>query len=218
MVNQLSSFRSFVAATCVALAGCASSNVPTGEWHFDEFEIGMLPSGWSVDATNAGDATAMWYVFDEAGNHAIRVATKNSGQTYNILFAPGKFTADVDLHVRLRPDTGQEDQGGGIVWRAKDASNYYVTRWNPLEDNLRVYKVVDGVRTQLASADVKVEPTWHALRVLARGTSIEIEFDGRRVLQLDDTTFSNGGHVGFWTKADACSLFDDFVVREVRSS
>ncbi|MCB9891966.1 MAG: hypothetical protein H6832_12350 [Planctomycetes bacterium] len=216
MVNPLSPFRSLVAVMCVGLAGCASSNVPAGEWHFDEFEIGMLPWGWSVGETNAGAATATWYVFDEGGNHAIRVASKNSGQTYNLLLAPGKFAPDVDLHVRLRADTGQEDQGGGLVWRAKDASSYYVTRWNPLEDNLRVYKVVDGVRTQLASADVKVEPTWHALSVLARGTSIEIEFDGRRVLQVEDATFSGGGMVGFWTKADASSLFDDFIVSEVR--
>jgi len=39
--------------------------------------------------------------------------------------------------------------------RAKDADNYYIARWNPLEENLRVYFVKDGKQTQLASAKVK---------------------------------------------------------------
>ena len=35
------------------------------------------------------------------------------------------------------------DQGGGPVWRYQDANNYYIARMNPLEDNYRVYKVVE---------------------------------------------------------------------------
>jgi hypothetical protein len=35
------------------------------------------------------------------------------------------------------------------VWRAKDANNYYVTRANALEDNVVLYKTVNGVRSPL---------------------------------------------------------------------
>jgi prepilin-type processing-associated H-X9-DG protein len=34
-----------------------------------------------------------------------------------------------------------------LIWRAKDARNDYIARYNPLEDNVRVYKVEGGERT-----------------------------------------------------------------------
>ena len=62
---------------------------------------------------------------------------------------------DVDLSVKMSAVAGREDQGGGLVWRAKDAKNYYVARFNPLEDNFRVYKVVNGKRSEMKSAEVR---------------------------------------------------------------
>ncbi len=41
----------------------------------------------------------------------------------------------------LRAHTGKEDQGGGLIWRRRDANNYYIARYNPLERNFRVYYV-----------------------------------------------------------------------------
>ena len=64
----------------------------------------------------------------------------------------------VDLSVEVKAIKGEIDQGGGLVWRYRDANNYYITRWNPLETNFRVYHVVDGKRTQLANADITLPP------------------------------------------------------------
>ena len=36
-------------------------------------------------------------------------------------------------------DEDERDQGGGSIWRAQDRDNYYIARWNRLEDNFRVY-------------------------------------------------------------------------------
>lgn len=47
------------------------------------------------------------------------------------------------------------DQGGGVVWRARDSKNYYIARYNPLENNFRVYKVEAGRRVQLGTSDIK---------------------------------------------------------------
>ena len=71
---------------------------------------------------------------------------------------------------------GKEDQGGGIVWRYKDAGNYYICRMNPLEDNFRVYKVVAGKRMQLATTndDVRVPAgEWHTIKPTMKGDAIE---------------------------------------------
>ena len=102
-----------------------------------------------------------------------------------------------------------------MIWRARDAANYYIARWNPLEDNLRVYKVVGSKRTQLGSVGTTVKSGWHQLGVRARGHHIEVWFDGALVLGIDDATFPGGGRVGLWTKADAATSFDDFSVTPV---
>ena len=51
--------------------------------------------------------------------------------------------------MKFKPIAGSEDRAGGLVWRAKDANNYYVVRANALEDNVVLYKTVNGVRSSL---------------------------------------------------------------------
>ena len=110
--------------------------------------------------------------------------------------------------MRLRADSGEVDQGGGLVWRARDADNYYVTRWNPLEENLRLYRVVGGERKMLVSMPIEADSSaWHDLSVRMTGSEIEVAFDGRTALRADDSTFSGAGKIGMWTKADASTSF-----------
>lgn len=57
------------------------------------------------------------------------------------------------MSVKLKAVAGKIDQGGGVMWRYQDADNYYVCRYNPLEENFRVYRVVKGKRIQLATRE-----------------------------------------------------------------
>jgi hypothetical protein len=108
---------------------------------------------------------------------------------------------------------GKEDQGGGPIWRAKDADNYYIARWNPLEKNFRVYFVKDGRRKRLASADIDVDPgKWHEIEIEHVGNKIVAEFDDKKLIEIKDSTFTEAGMVGLWTKADAATAFDDFEI------
>jgi hypothetical protein len=159
--------------------------------------------------------TGEW-VFDTVGAEeraVVRQDAKNASPVFNVALAD-RTALDLELEVQLRAVDGQIDQGGGLVWRAKDGENYYIARFNPLENNYRVYTVVDGVRTQLASAEATIDPgAWIALTVSMRGDHIQCELDGRRLLDVRDDTFRDGGRVGLWTKADARTEFDDLVLR-----
>jgi hypothetical protein len=99
-----------------------------------------------------------------------------------------------------------------LVWRGKDANNYYVARYNPLEDNYRVYKVEKGYRIQLQNADIKHSDGWHVLRVTMDGDHIQCYYDGQKYLDVKDSTFLDEGQIGLWTKADAQSHFDDLTI------
>jgi hypothetical protein len=120
-----------------------------------------------------------------------------------------KFS-DVDVRVRFRPVSGKEDASGGIIFRARDARNYYIVRANGLEDNFRLYAMKDGLRKQLATA--KVDPPklgeWHMLHVVAKGSKIQAFLDGKLHLDHEDKTYADG-YLGLWTKADSVTEFDD---------
>ncbi len=185
---------------------------------FEDVSEGALPQGWTVTETNGAGTPAIWGVQSrtdapEGKKVLTLVSTENSGSTYNLLLSKETFPADLTLKVNLRANSGEEDQGGGLVWRAKDHDNYQIVRWNPLEDNLRIYKVVGGRRSQLASVTLEADPkTWHTLEVNVRGDAITIRFDGEQVLAAEDDTFRRGGRIGFWTKADAATSFDALTV------
>ena len=58
------------------------------------------------------------------------------------------------------------------------------------------------------SSDPASDGAWHTLEVTAQGSTLEVSWDGRMVIQASDTTFAKG-KVGLWTKADSVTAFDD---------
>ena len=117
------------------------------------------------------------------------------------------------VSVKCKPVSGKVDQACGLVFRYRDANNYYITRANALEGNIRLYFVRDGKRKQIGSFNAPVtRNTWHDYRVEANGSRISVYWDGKQVLSVDDSTFPGAGTIGLWTKADSVSYFDDLVV------
>src|SRR6266550_4129474 len=121
------------------------------------------------------------------------------------------------VEIKFKAVAGSQDRAAGIVWRAKDATNYYVTRANALEDNVVLYKTVNGVRSPLDiigrkggyGTDEKVpSDTWHILRIDFSGSRFRVSFNGRQLFEIEDSTFEDAGMVGLWTKADSVTLFD----------
>lgn len=179
-------------------------------WRFDDQSA--LPQGFSP-------ISGRWEVLDAigapSGGRVLAQQAKSPGSAFNVLLTGSTHTSDVTLEVKLRAIGGHIDQGGGLVWRAKDGKNYYVARYNPLEDNFRAYRVVDGNRIQIGSADVRVaHEGWHTMKVTMRGNHIEGSLDGKKYLDLSDDTFSQAGRAGLWSKADAVTHFDDLTVEE----
>jgi hypothetical protein len=71
-----------------------------------------------------------------------------------------------------------------------------------------------GNRKQLASAGSIEIPVgqWFKLRVTHRRDRIEGYLNDKKYLEVTDQTFQETGGIGFWTKADAVSSFDDLVI------
>jgi len=197
-----------VAVVAMTAAGLLSAAEAAKHlWDFESDPPGTIAKGFTAGSGG-------WTVATETGtkNHVLLQTAKNVGRVYNVALVDDVRLADVDLSVRVKPFKGEEDQGGGVVWRATDARNYYTVRFNPLEDNFRLYKVVNGERTEFGSADVPGDEGWHTVRATMTGTKITCYLDGKKQLEFEDDTFPKAGKVGLWTKADAQSWFDDFSV------
>jgi hypothetical protein len=198
-----------VLAACLATAALSEEAAKPVVFNFDADKAGETPKGWQA-------AVGTWKVAadDTAPSkpNVLAQSAEGPGPQFNIALAAETSFRDFDLSVKMKAVAGKTDQGGGPVWRARDAKNYYVCRWNPLEDNFRLYKVVDGKRTQLANADLKAEAGWRTIRVAMKGDQIECYLDGKKVVEAKDDTFKDAGKVGLWTKADAATHFDDLAV------
>lgn len=186
---------------------------------FDDVPAGGLPAGWKVEATNPSGGLATWQVVEDgtapspANVLSLRRIQNSSRGVFNLCWNPSMRLRDGRIEVKLRARGGRVDQGGGLIWRIRDHSNYYVARWNPLENNLRLYYVKEDRRVQIASADVSLTvEEWHTLVIDHRGNRIRCFLDGEQLLHAVDETFPEEGGVGVWTKADAATSFDDLIV------
>ena len=188
-------------------------------WSFDEGAAGSIPEGFRLLETASTSTPATWGLMEDesapSGGKGFGVLeTKNAGQTYNVALAPDFEATDVELNVSVKATTGEQDQGGGVVFRAKDARDYYIARWNPLEKNVKFYVVVAQQRTALVAADIDLDPSqWHTMRVIVEGKRMELFMNEASVLVAEDETLTGPGAIGLWTKADAATWFDDLTAQ-----
>lgn len=225
-----------LAAAALAAAGCSGPQEPAPEgpgapapasapavpwiWNFDSAPVGGPPVGFLFGLTGQG-TPGKWVVrADPAAPSGKRVLAQEDADPTDFRFpvavADVPELRDLRLSVRCRMVSGEVDQAAGLVWRWSDERNYYVTRANALEGNIRIYSVQDGRRKQFGSWSGTVTAgEWHDYMVVAHGDRFEVLWDGAKVLDERDGTFPEAGRVGVWTKADSVTQFDDLVVDDL---
>ncbi|MBV1799201.1 hypothetical protein [Siccirubricoccus sp. G192] len=187
---------------------------------FEDMPVGGPPLGFALGFTGGGPPPR-WVVLDDpsapAGPRVLAETSRDRTDTrFPHAVLDGFEARDVAAAVRFRPVDGRVDQAAGLVVRYRDARNYYVARANALENNVRLYRVVDGRRIQFAGTDARVpRDRWQALGLMVRGDRFEISLDGRMLFAAADRTFTGAGRVGVWTKADSLTHFDALEAEEV---
>jgi hypothetical protein len=150
---------------------------------------------------------------NDNSNKVVAQLAINEGDYFNMLIRDKPAYRDFKLTVRIKTVAGEEDQGGGLVWRYIDNNNYYIARCNPLENNFRFYRVVNGNRKQLKSIDCVMRTgVWFTMSVEMKGNNISCSLNSIKMIETTDDIFISPGNIGLWTKADAISYFDDFEV------
>ncbi len=199
----------------LAKAGANKLFAPDTVFTFDNYDEGGLPAGWSQYKTGTGKP-GIWKIVDDNGNKVLMQTSENyHGYHFNVAVNDSLKYGNLELSVKFKAVKGDEDGGGGPVWRFYDEENYYIARANPLENNFRLYKVVNGKRILLKSANFNIETgKWYSLKIVMSENNIKCFFNGELKLEADDNTFVKAGKIGLWTKADAVTMFDNLEVKK----
>ncbi len=208
--------------------------------HFQPFTLGLLavlvigcdeatPATFTTggDDTPAVQGTTYEYAFDDddttdfisvlgdwevSSDGALKQGGEFADPDFPRIVLKNLVFEDLTMSVRCRLESGTVDQACGVMFHFVDSDNYMITRANALESNLRLYRVVDGVRDEFASVDLEIAANeWHELDVSVAGDEIVVSWNGDALITEKDTTFAKG-KVGLWTKADAITSFDDLTI------
>jgi 3-keto-disaccharide hydrolase len=206
-----------VAVLCLAVTSAAAQTITfendTPGQQPKDFEFGLAgeggPGRWQVVADKtAGGGKALAQLSTNTAANRFLVAIYNP-----TVFANGEITT------RCKPVSGRVDQACGLIIRATDARNYYIARSNALEDNVRFYRVRNGERQQLATAENVKTPRgqWHTLTLRAEGNRYTVSANGKTLHTTTDTTTAEPrpteGRAGLWVKSDSVTHFDRIEIR-----
>jgi hypothetical protein len=211
------------ATLMIMLAGATAAH--SQQLTFDDQKTGQPPKGMTCGLTGQG-RPGMWLVqADESApsGRLVLAQTDEDATSYRFphCVVDRLMAQDLTLSAKFKPISGRNDQAAGLVWRYRDADNYYVVRANALEGNVVLYKMEKGKRTDLPlkgagrtygqKADVP-SGAWSELKVVVKGSLFETYLNGKKLYDVEDATFPEAGRIGVWTKADSVTHFDDLVV------
>lgn len=211
-----------VALACLALGVPAAAEV----LNFEKDDVGKVPAGFAIAQTGPGEAPR-WRVEEDpsAPSGKLVLVQRSPDETrsrFPLAIYEKESLTDGTFQIRFKPLSGKVDQAAGIVWRYRDPENYYVVRANALEENVVLYKVERGKRSDLdpvgsgffsygKKAPVR-SGAWQELRVEVKGDLFRVSLDGTHLFDVRDATFAGPGKVGLWTKADSVTAFDDLSI------
>ena len=213
----------FVIWAIVLPASVTLAQAQKRTWNFDQDPVGKLPANFTSALTGRG-TIGQWMILKDTSapsppNVLAQTSTDQTDYRFPLAIAEGTSYKDLALSVKFKAISGKVDQGAGLVFRVKDKDNYYTVRANALEDNYRLYHVVNGRRAEFAGANFKVTSNaWHEIKVEARGNEFKCYYDGQLKITAKDDTFKEAGRIGLWTKADSVIYFDDFTGEDFGSS
>jgi hypothetical protein len=208
--------------TLVVLGATVAIDGATRTVDFSDGVTGQPPKGFEFGYTAKAGAPGKWVVRAEGANkYLAQIDADATRARFPVAVLTDVSTTDVDLSVRFKPISERVDRAAGLVWRFQNEDNYYIVRANALENNVVLYKVQKGTRTDLPVKGEgrtygKKAPVpsgqWSTLRVVATGPRFEVYFNGGKLYEVEDNTFTQAGRVGVWTKADSVTYFDDLTV------
>jgi hypothetical protein len=97
--------------------------------------------------------------------------------------------------------------------RFADPQDFYVAEADALESRVRLLRVVNGERRQIAATSVPLTLGMaHRLKVKAVDNDFDVALDGKNLFDAHDGSLVSAGHFGVWSRGDSRTVFGDLFI------
>ena len=140
---------------------------------FDHFSTGSVPDDFVPILSGVGQSVVWQIRAEPTARSGQKVLAQTSSEEVNprfpLLIYKKLTEKNVEAGVSFKPISGNIDQAGGLIVRYQDQDHFYVVSANALEDQVRLYKVIDGVRHPIAGANTHIGTgEWHWMKLIAQ--------------------------------------------------
>lgn len=167
------------------------ATVPGVTLTFDDDVPGGAPRGFVFAATRQA-LPGTWEVRASGPHHYLAHDANPTAMGLSMAVITSAAPANLRETVRIRLVGG--NRLGGVVWRYRDAANFYAAGIDLQKHEALLHRVTGGSRVQLDRVgDLNVDPDmWHTLSVAHHDDQILIHLDGIAILRARDRTFDSG--------------------------
>ncbi len=154
------------------------------QWDVSGARVSSAPGRWAV---KDGVVSQTSNIYQESAND-VNPLTERYG-TLRIYAGAHEFADGVfDLQIR-----SEDDDGIGAVFRCRDERHHYLFHTDK-QRNFSILAVKNGAEYRvLATADQAYQPgKWHHYRLRMHGEHLQVELDGKLLLEARDSTFPAG--------------------------
>jgi len=180
-----------------------------------ENRIGMPPADFDLGITGHGHTGKWTIVRDESSAEGVAIEQSSDDPTndrFDFAVYQSLSLKNLAVSTRFKLITGTM-KSAGLVFRFRDAGNYYVLRANALEGRVDVFCVREGEMKWVSGTDADVVlGHWQTLKLVANGDQFEVSLDNTSLFTVWDQTFQTDGRVGLWTQEDNLTRFDQFAI------
>jgi Domain of Unknown Function (DUF1080) len=168
--------------------------------------------GWTIIDEGSDDGPSKWSAATGALVQSGNLGSSERGEfgTY-ALFTRGSWQ-DYQISVKMRSN---DNDPMGLLFRFQDSENYYRFVWDRENAGRQLIKRQNGVPKVLAKDSVPyVRGKSYEVEVIAQGSSLKVNVDGKRVFSVTDQTFKSGT-VALYSSRNGGSFFDNVLVEEL---
>lgn len=195
------------------------------KWDFSKIPVGTLPEEFQKEFFGPylkyEEVRGTWQVKEFEGKHFLcgeNLDTKDmevGGAARSFLIVKDLECLDGDFSVRFKVVSGKNNPEVGIVFRYLDPQNYYEARYNYMEKNYEIFRVIDGMATDvIGPIDISAEGIneWHSMRATIQGCKIQASFDGTFKGEAVDNAIPRKGRCGLLVRGKTSVYYDDFAI------
>jgi hypothetical protein len=179
-------------------------------------EEGSEPDGCTPVIAGLG-GPSMWQVRLERllldGKALVEMSQQAEPNRFPLCIADGPVVKNAEVELTFVLHEGGITRAAGIVWRFVDPEDFYVVEADAAAASVRLVRVVNGERRQIASgAATLVAGKVQTLHITAIDESFTVSLDGEVLLETHDGMIAGPGRFGLWSKADSRTSFGDLFI------